>query len=73
MVSCCPLCVPEDEAGEDSPIGRILGDCEIFEEIGRGGMGVVWRGRQRGLNRDVAVKTLPGGSLAGAEARSRSA
>ena len=34
-------------------------------------MGVVWRGRQRGLNREVAVKTLPGGSLAGAEARSR--
>ncbi len=69
--SCCPLCVPEDGEDGDSPMGRVLGDCEIFEEIGRGGMGVVWRGRQRGLNREVAVKTLPGGGLAGAEARGR--
>ncbi len=64
----CPLCVPEDEVGES---GRVLGDCELFEEIGRGGMGVVWRGRQRGLDREVVVKTLPGGDLAGVEARAR--
>ncbi len=49
----------------------MLGDCELIEEIGRGGMGVVWRARQRGLNRHVAVKTLPGGDLAGTEARTR--
>jgi len=65
----CPLCVADEEPPENGV--RVLGDCELFEEIGRGGMGVVWRGRQRGLDRAVAVKTLPGGDLAGAEARAR--
>ena len=64
-VEVCPLCVPDEEP--PGPGGRVLGDCELFDEIGRGGMGVVWRGRQRGLDREVAVKTLPGGDLAGAE------
>ncbi len=65
----CPLCVLDE--GPHTNGTRVLGDCELFEEIGRGGMGVVWRGRQRGLDREVAVKTLPGGDLAGAEARAR--
>lgn len=65
----CPLCVAEEELHSNGI--RVLGDCELFEEIGRGGMGVVWRGRQRGLDREVAVKTLPGGDLAGEEARGR--
>src|SRR5205085_3579491 len=29
---------------------------ELFEEIGRGGMGIVFRGRDRELERDVAIK-----------------
>ena len=65
----CPACVLGESGMADT--GRVLGDCEIFEEIGRGGMGVVWRGRQRGLHRDVAVKTLPGGEFASEEARAR--
>ena len=40
---------------------------EVLEEIGRGGMGVVFRARHLALQRDVALKMISEGVLAGPE------
>lgn len=39
--------------------GAHLGPYEILAPIGAGGMGEVWRARDRRLDRDVAIKVLP--------------
>ena len=52
-------------------IGALLGHYRLLEQVGKGGMGVVFRARDERLARDVAVKVLPPGTFPDENARKR--
>jgi serine/threonine protein kinase/tetratricopeptide (TPR) repeat protein len=52
-------------------VGQRLSHYHITQQIGAGGMGVVYRARDEQLERDVAIKVLPAGILADDTARKR--
>ena len=60
-----------DVAAGDDLVGRKIGNFEIVEIIGRGGMGVVYLALDTKLKRSVAVKSMPVEMQANSNARMR--
>src|SRR5215831_9748032 len=64
----CPYNPP---ISESLPLPRQFGEFELLDELGSGGMGLVYKARQRNPERLVALKLALAGKLATADERAR--
>ncbi len=60
-----------DTVAEPDLVGRTIGNFEIIEMIGRGGMGIVYLAHDTKLDRSVAIKCMPAELQANSTARMR--
>ena len=63
--------MPAPASAQDTLIGLQFGHYRILERIGSGGMGVVYRGFDTNLEREVAIKVLKPGTIANDHSRKR--
>ena len=61
----------QQELLPESLVGQTLSHYEVMAKLGGGAFGIVYRGRDRRLNRDVAIKVLRGRALANDKMRRR--
>ncbi len=60
-----PETVGHPTGSTEDALPKMLGDYELLDKLGEGGMGVVYLARQRSANRTVALKVIRPANLAG--------